>query len=218
MSTAAQRSRARRTRVRMTAAERREQLIAVSRELFASKGFEGTSVEEIAATAGVSKPVVYEHFGGKEGAYAVVVDRETRRLHDAVRAALTTEGAGARELLERGTMALLDYIDECPDGFRILARDTSSTEPTGTFASILSDIGAHVEDILGAQFARLGHDPQFAGLYSQALVGLVAQTGLRWLDHREPEKDVVASHLVNLAWNGMAHLKPHPRLVIAREG
>ncbi len=55
------------TKARMTAAERREQLLDVSRTLFAEKGFEGTSVEEIAARAEVSKPVVYEHFGGKEG-------------------------------------------------------------------------------------------------------------------------------------------------------
>ena len=62
----------------MSAAERREQLIAIARELFAERGFEGTSVEEIAARAGVSKPVVYEHFGGKDGAYAVVVDESDR--------------------------------------------------------------------------------------------------------------------------------------------
>lgn len=53
-------------RVRMTGKERREQLLDIGRILFADKGFEGTSVEEIAARAGVSKPVVYEHFGGKE--------------------------------------------------------------------------------------------------------------------------------------------------------
>lgn len=51
----------------MTGQQRREQLLDIGRKLFAEKGFEGTSVEEIAATAGVSKPVVYEHFGGKEG-------------------------------------------------------------------------------------------------------------------------------------------------------
>ena len=62
----------------MTSAERREQLIVIARGLFAQKGFEATSVEEIAARAEVSKPVVYEHFGGKEGLYAVVVDREVR--------------------------------------------------------------------------------------------------------------------------------------------
>lgn len=196
----------------MTAAERREQLVSVSRELFATKGFQGTSVEEIAASAGVSKPVVYEHFGGKEGAYAVVVDRETRRLHEAIKSALTTPGARSRELLELGALALLDYIDECPDGFRILARDSSATDHGGSFASILSDIAAQVEHILADRFSRLGHDPAVSGLYAQALVGLVAQTGHRWLDNREPEKNIVASHLVNLAWNGMAHLDPNPQL------
>ena len=60
-------------RKRMTGRERREQLLDIGRKLFAERGFEGTSVEEIAAQAGVSKPVVYEHFGGKEGLYAVVV-------------------------------------------------------------------------------------------------------------------------------------------------
>lgn len=197
----------------MTATERREQLLIISRELFAERGFEGTSVEEIAARAGVSKPVVYEHFGGKEGAYAVVVDREVRNLHDSIRAAITTPGAGARELLERGALALLDYIDLCPDGFRILSRDSSLQGPGGSFASMLSDIAVQVEDLLGAEFSKLGHDPQFAGLYSQALVGLVAMTGQQWVEHREPDRLVVARHLINLAWNGMAHLKPEPRLI-----
>lgn len=218
MSTSTSGPRARRTRVRMTSAERREQLIAVARELFAARGFEGTSVEEIAASAGVSKPVVYEHFGGKEGAYAVVVDRETRTLHEAIRSALSTPNARARELLERGAMALMDYIDRCPDGFRILSRDSSATQPAaaGSFASILSDIAGQVEDLLAVQFKRLGHDPSFAGLYAQALVGLVAQTGQQWLERREPEKEVVARHLINLAWNGMANLKPEPYLLIER--
>ncbi len=202
----------------MSAAERREQLLVIARELFAERGFEGTSVEEIAARAGVSKPVVYEHFGGKEGAYAVVVDRETRTLHSAIRNALTTPGAGSRELLERGAMALLEYIERCPDGFRILSRDPSTGQtpgqPAGSFASILSDIAVQVEDLLAAEFAKNGLDPQFAGLYAQALVGLVAQTGQQWLDkNREPSREVVAKHLINLAWNGMANLKPEPRLV-----
>ena len=92
--------RARRTR--MTGAERRQQLLEIGRTLFAAKGFEGTSVEEIAAKAGVSKPVVYEHFGGKEGLYAVVVDREMRRLLDMVTGSLTA--GHPRELLRAGRL------------------------------------------------------------------------------------------------------------------
>ena len=159
MSSSSNSSRARRARVRMTSAQRREQLLEIARELFAAKGFEGTSVEEIAARAGVSKPVVYEHFGGKEGAYAVVVDRESRRLHDDIRTALTTPNARPRELLERGALALLDYIDERPDGFRILARDSSAGHTSGSFASILSDIAAQVEDLLAHEFEQRQHDP-----------------------------------------------------------
>src|SRR4051794_12738928 len=76
------------SRTRMTGKERREQLLDIGRSLFAEKGFEGTSVEEIAAKAGVSKPVVYEHFGGKEGLYAVVVDREVESLLGTITGAL----------------------------------------------------------------------------------------------------------------------------------
>ena len=164
-------------RTRMSASERREQLIAVARGLFAERGFDATSVEEVAARAQVSKPVVYEHFGGKEGLYAVVVDRESRVLHDAIRSSLTVEHASFRELIERGAMALLDYIDAEPDGFRILARDSSVGSSGGSFASILSDIATKVEDLLARPFERAGYDPAFANLYAQALTGLVAMAG-----------------------------------------
>ena len=196
----------------MSSAERREQLIQVARGLFAQRGFEGTSVEEIAQSADVSKPVVYEHFGGKEGLYAVVVDREVRNLLNAIRAALTVPGAGSRELIERGALALLDYIDEQPDGFRILARDSSVGSGAGSFASILSDIAGRVEDLLAEPFERHGYNREFAGLYAQALVGLVAMAGQSWLEVRTPAKEEVAAHLVNLAWNGMANLEVNPSL------
>src|SRR2546428_12366494 len=67
-------------RVRMSGKERREQLVRVGRQVFAERGYEATSVEEIAERASVSKPVVYEHFGGKEGLYAVIMDREVDHL------------------------------------------------------------------------------------------------------------------------------------------
>ncbi|MDX3226049.1 TetR/AcrR family transcriptional regulator [Streptomyces sp. ME19-01-6] len=205
-------SAARRTRrVRMTGKERREQLLDIGRALFAERGFEGTSVEEIAAKAGVSKPVVYEHFGGKEGLYAVVVDREMRRLLDMVTGALTA--GHPRELLEQAAFALLDYIDAYTDGFRILVRDSPVAQSTGTFASLISDIATQVEDILGLEFKARGFDPKLAPLYAQALVGMVALTGQWWLDVRRPKKAEVAAHLVNLAWHGLDGLEPKPRLI-----
>ncbi len=198
----------------MTRAQRREQLIDVARALFADRGLEGTSVEEIAARAGVSKPVVYEHFGGKEGLYAVVVDREVQTLHGSIKIALASPRANPRALIEQGTLALLDYIDDNPDGFRIISRDTSNSEST-SFATILSDIASRVEDQLAEEFTKRNLDPETAPLYAQMLVGLVALAGQWWVDTRDEhhlDKPTVAAHLVNLSWYGLRNLRAEPRL------
>jgi len=198
-------------RSRMTGPQRREQLLEVGRKLFADKGFEGTSVEEIAAKAGVSKPVVYEHFGGKEGLYAVVVDREIRTLLDGINVALRVETT-SRGLLEAAALALLDYIEGSTDGFRILVRDSPAGQSTGSFASLISDVATQVEHLLAAEFKSRRLDPKTAPLYAQMLVGMVALTGQWWLDSPKFKKVDVAAHLVNLAWNGLSGLEAKPRL------
>lgn len=197
-------------RVRMTSKQRREQLITVARGLFARRGYDATSIEEIAAKAGVSKPVVYEHFGGKEGLYAVVVDREVSRMLGTVTEGLS--GGTARELLEQAAMALLSYVENDSDGFRILVRDSPVASASGTFASLISDIAGQVEHILGREFKSRGFDPALAPMYSQMLVGMVALTGQWWLDAQQPKRAEVAAHLVNLAWNGLSGMEARPRL------
>ncbi|TQS45779.1 TetR/AcrR family transcriptional regulator [Cryptosporangium phraense] len=194
----------------MTGKERREQLLAIARKLFADRGFEATSIEEIATRASVSKPVVYEHFGGKEGLYAVVVDREMRHLLDSITNALT--GGHPRVLLEQAALALLTYIEDETDGFRILVRDSPVATSAGTFSSLISDIASQAEYILAGEFKRRGYESKLAGLYSQALVGMVALTGQWWLEARKPNKEEVAAHLVNLAWNGLSNLETKPRI------
>ena len=198
-----------RPRVRMTGRERREQLLDVGRALFAEKGFEATSIEEIAARAGVSKPVVYEHFGGKEGLYAVVVDREMSDLLDRLTGALS--GGHPRKLVEQAALALLTYIEEETDGFRILSRDSPVAGSTGTFSSLLNDIASQVEHILSREFSRRGISIKLSPMYAQMLVGMVALTGQWWLEERKPGREEVAAHLVNLGWNGLAHMEPKPR-------
>ncbi|WP_246365298.1 TetR/AcrR family transcriptional regulator [Nonomuraea rhodomycinica] len=196
----------------MTGRERREQLIRISRTLFAEKGFDGTSIEEIAATAQVSKPVVYEHFGGKEGVYAVVVDREMQKLLSMITGALSASHSLIK--LERAALALLQYIEESSEGFRILVRDSHAASGTGTFASLISEIASQVEDVLADEFSARGYDPKLAPMYAQMLVGMVALTGQWWLDVRKPGREEVAAHLVNLAWNGLTGLNPQPAITV----
>ena len=88
---------------RLVASARRAQLVEVGRAVFAQRGYEATSVEEIAARAGISKPIVYEHFGGKEGLYAVIVDREVEHIVGRIVEAISS--GSPRERLERAALA-----------------------------------------------------------------------------------------------------------------
>lgn len=198
----------------MTGHERRAQLIEVGRKLFAEKGFEAVTVEEIANKANISKPVIYEHFGSKDGLYAVVVDREMNYLLGSITRALTA--AHPRVLLEQAAFALFDYIETHDDGFRILLRDSPVSAASGNFASLLSDVASQVEARLAVEFAARGFPKNMAPMYAHMFVGMVALTGQWWLDVGGAKKDDVISHLVNLVWNGAARLERNPRLVVRR--
>ena len=188
----------------MSAAAAGEQLISIARQIFAERGFDATSVEEVAARAKVSKPVVYEHFGGKEGLYAVVVDREVRSLLDRITTALTA--GHPRELLEQAALTLLTYIEEETDGFRVLVRESpllSARAPS----QCDDDVAHHVDHILAPVLPAGGTTRNWRrSIRRRWWDG--ALTGRWWLEGREPGKETVAAHLVNLAWNGLSHLRP----------
>lgn len=196
----------------MTSLQRREQLIEVGRSLFAAKGFEAVSVEEIAAHAKVSKPIVYEHFGGKEGLYAVIVDREMRALTSVLTAALDDPTVHPRQIVERTALALLTYIEEDAEGFQVLARDSPSTEPSGSFSSLLGDIAVRVEDILSETFKRQKLSTKGVPYYAQMLVGMTVFTGQYWADRPKVSKEQLAAYIVDLAWHGLSRLDSKPQL------
>ena len=197
---------------RMTSYQRREQLLTIGRSLFAAKGFEAVSVEEIAASAKVSKPIVYEHFGGKEGLYAVVVDREMRALNDALTNALADPQSHPRQLVERTALALLTYIEENTEGFQVLVRDSPSTDPAGSFNSLLGDVSMRVEEILDESFKNQHLPAKGVPYYAQMLVGMTVFTGQYWADQRKVGKEQLAAHIVNLAWYGLSRLEAKPEL------
>lgn len=196
-------------RTRMSASERREQLIVVARRLFAERGFEGTSVEEIASRAKVSKPVVYEHFGGKEGLYAVIVDRELSAISATITTALSSSTSPS-VIVERAALALLTYIEDAPDGFRLLS--SSTDRAAGTYSTLLNDVAIQVSGILATQFTDHGLDARTAPLYAQMLVGIVSSPAWWWLENPAMSKEEVAAHMVNLAWNGLRAMEAAPQL------
>lgn len=195
---------------KLTAAARRAQLIDVARQAFAEKGYDGTSIEEIASRAKVSKPIIYEHFGGKEGLYAVIVDRE---VEYAIR--VITEGLSSgtpRERAEQSALACLRWVEDNPEGFAVLTQGSPAVSGRGGFSSLLSEVAERVSDVFAAEFKQAGYDARVAPLYAHGLIGMVTMVGQWWSHVREPSIERVASHVAALAWMGLRNLpeKPNP--------
>jgi len=195
---------------RLPASERRAQLIEVGRGVFAKHGYEGTSVEEVAKRAKVSKPIIYEHFGGKEGLYAVIVDREmdyvVRRIVEAI------SSGSPRERVERASLAFLSYVRDHPDGFAVLSQDSPLTSSRDTMSSLLNDLAERVGDVFASAFKAAGYDPKAAPIYANALIGMVTFVGKWWTEERKPDVEEVAKHIGALAWMGLRHLPKRPTL------
>jgi AcrR family transcriptional regulator len=202
---------------KLTAAARRAQLIEIGRGIFAQRGYEATSVEEIAERAKVSKPIVYEHFGGKEGLYAVVVDREVELIVSRIVEAISS--GSPRERLERAALAFLTYVKERPDGFAVLVRDAPPSKRSGEMPALMYDLADRVGDIFADQFRKAGYDARAAPIYAHALVGMVAFVGQWWTESRKPPPaETVASHIAALAWMGLRRLPKRPALLASSSG
>jgi AcrR family transcriptional regulator len=193
---------------RLSASARRAQLVEIGRVVFAKRGYEAASLEEIAERAKVSRPVLYEHFGGKEGLYAVVVDREMEYLVRRVAEAIAT--GSPRERVEAAALAFLTYVKDHPDGFAILTRDAPVTTARGGMSSLLNDVAERVCTLFAVAFKEAGYDPKLAPVYAHALVGMVTFVGQWWTQARKPPVEEVASHIAALAWMGLRHLPKKP--------
>lgn len=193
------------TRHRLSARERRNQLVRVGRETFAEKGYDATSVEEIAERAGISKPVIYEHFGGKEGLYAVIVDREMGYVTSRISAAIST--GTARERLEGAVTAFFLCVQERPDGFAVLSRD--SPTPSG-MANLLAEVADQVTNVFASEFEKAGYDTSMASLYAQGIIGNVAFVAEWWQEHPDMALEQVAAHTNAMIWAGLRNLPREP--------
>ncbi|HEX8170955.1 MAG TPA: TetR/AcrR family transcriptional regulator [Thermoanaerobaculia bacterium] len=195
---------------RLTAADRREQLIGVGRSVFADNGFENASLDVIAAHAGVTKPIIYEHFGGKEGLLAAVVDRALDALVKRISEAVAS--GSARERFEAAVVEFLAYADEEPAGFALLTRETPIVGRAG-ITRVVDQLVDRVGAIFRRELARAGYDRRVAPLYASAIIGMVTQAGRWWADGKRISRDEAVRHLAALGWMGLRHLPKRPARV-----
>ena len=144
---------------RLPAAERREQLLDVAREVFARHGFHETSMNDVAEAAGVTKPVLYQHFGSKRDLYLELLTDVGGQLLEAIGAA-TGGAAGPRQQVESGFAAYFRFVSEHPNAFRVLFGSGSRRDRQ--FAETVRQVETSIADGRTASSARTTGTPESA--------------------------------------------------------
>jgi AcrR family transcriptional regulator len=197
---------------RLPRLERRRQLLEVSRRVFAERGFEAATLEEIAERAGISRPIVYGHFGDKQRLFEAVVNAEIARVETAVGDAIAAPGE-PRSVLERGLRAFFAYVREHPDGHAVLTRDAPIHLSDVGLGVMLDGLAARIGDAIARAIRALGLDPAPAPIYANALIGLGAHVGRWWRDHPEVSLELVTSHSTTLLWSGFGGMIHDPSVL-----
>ncbi len=208
---------------RLPAARRRRQLLDVALEAFAAAGYHATSMDGIAEAAGVTKPVLYQHFGSKAELYRELIVAVGGDLLAAIAAAATAEEEPYRRVLA-GFQAYFRFVGDQPAAFTLLF--DGGARRTEEFAEAVRAAEARIAGTI-ATLIEVDIDPAHRELLAFGIVGLAETTSRLWLEHRasvpmtpaigDPagpgdcggqEGELMAGRLADLVWAGLRALPP----------
>lgn len=198
--------------VRLPASQRRRQLLDVACAVFAARGFHATAMDDVAEAAGVTKPVLYQHFGSKRALYRELLEEVDRDLLDRLRDA-TGRAATPRGRVEAGFAAYFRFVTEHRDRFRLLFG--ASVRNDAEFAAIAEDTIAEIAALI-AGLIELEVSPAHRLALAHAIVGMAEATSRRFGPNGEPvdgdglDPDRLARWLAELTWFGLRGVRPEP--------
>jgi AcrR family transcriptional regulator len=185
---------------RLSASQRRRQLLDVALRLFATRGYTATTMDDIAEAAGVTKPLLYQHFDSKRALYVELVHTVATTMRKAIEAA-TSEATSPRQQVEGGFRAYFDLVVSEAHAFRLLFG------PTGPEDQETADMLRHVEDQMAEAVASLidaGLDDDHRRLLAYAVVGMAEGASRYLLTHGLPDDASEAAPGVAAATDGTA--------------
>ncbi len=192
---------------RLPAAQRRRQLLDVARTVFADQGYHDSAMNDISEAAGVTKPVLYQHFGSKQDLFAAVLADTGERLSAAVLSAARQASVG-RAQVESAFAAYIGFARTDPAGFRLLHSGSWQTEPTWL------ETARTFEELWSVEVAGLinleGLSPERRLILAHGLIGLAEGVMRHWLNDPGPQSDPeeLVELLTDLAWGGLATISP----------
>jgi len=196
-------SQTRSANTRLPRPARRKQLLGAAREVFVAQGYHAAAMDEIAERAGVSKPVLYQHFPGKLELYLALLDESLAELVGAVSAALDSTSDNA-ERVPATFRAFFDYVGGADEAFRLVFESDLSNEPA-VRARLERAIAECAEMV--SEFIRedAGVSDAEAELLGMALVGMAQVSARYWLSsERTIVQETAENLLARLAWRGIS--------------
>ncbi len=191
--------------VRLPAPARRRQLLDVALEAFAVGGFDRTSMDDIAEGAGVTKPVLYQHFHSKHALYLELLDDVGGQLLDAITKA-TAAATGPRQQVEAGFSAYFTFVNDQASAFRLLFG--SGNRRDRSFSAAVRRVEEAIADAIAA-LIEADIDEDHRRLLANGIVGLAEGTGRHWVSSGlDLDPDEVARRIADLAWAGLRGIRP----------
>lgn len=198
-------------RTRLSAAARREVIARTATEVFAERGYDGASIDEIAKRAGVSAPVVYDHFASKEELYQSLLVRTRDELLEVWREHLfTDEPADVR--IPRAIAAWAAYVESHRGATRMYFRDPTGVPAVQDFHRAIHDEGRAA---LGAILGREAGADRIAGSADALALEMAAEViraglaglAMWWGDHPDVPRDQIVRTAVNVLWIGFDRVR-----------
>jgi AcrR family transcriptional regulator len=199
------------TRRRLTAEERRTEILDAALSAFSRKGYHAASIDDIAGEAGVSKALIYEHFASKQELYADLIARNARELTQRVAAALVgVELESGMGRLATGLEAFFAFVEERRDGWRMLFREVTDLETAAVVGRMIEQVTVEVTGLIaldpGARGLGESDDDPGLRLLAEMLVGGVQSMANWWTDHPEVSRTQMVDIAMDFAWLGLERL------------
>jgi AcrR family transcriptional regulator len=178
---------------------RREELLDAADRIVRSRGRD-TSMDEIAAEAGITKPILYRHFGDKDGLYEALAERYVEELKEALLPA--GKARGARDRLAATIDAYLAYVEREPERYRFLLGAAERSSTAELMADFRRERVERCADTATANLRRVGIEGPVGELWAHAVSGLIREAGIWWLETRAMPRKRVVEHLTAVVWEG----------------
>ena len=194
--------------VRLPREARRAQLLSAALEVFVTSGYHSAAMDDIADRAGVSKPVLYQHFPSKLDLYLALVDAGRDQLVERVREALdsTTDN---KLRVQATNDAYFAFVDESAGAFRLIFESDLPNEPAvrERIEAVHAEMAGLISEVIAED---TGLRPEQAMLLATGLAGM-AQTAARfWLSSdRQISRDEAAALVSRLGWRGISGIPRH---------